>query len=149
MGQLPNPAIPRSMEMDQTAHQRHNDHDAFRRPGGSASQFARLLCCQWLRDVDVQTHDIDNAILQESLRIKNLLGVEGDRYGAGVGENDILIIATASLRGKELVTDEAWQPNLPLDRLKYKIPAVCSLPAIRVSWINFLDFIKRSEAVFR
>ncbi|WP_374486538.1 DUF4411 family protein [Zoogloea sp.] len=106
-------------------------------------------CWQWLRDADLQTHDVSNAILQESLRIKGLIGIEGDRYGAGVGENDILIIATASVLGKELVTDEEWQPTLPLNPLRYKIPAVCALPGVRVGWIDFLDYIKRSEAVFR
>lgn len=105
-------------------------------------------CWQWLRDADLQTHEISNPILQESLRIKDLLGIVGDKYGAGVGENDILIIATASVLGKELVTDEAWQPNLPQDPLKYKIPAVCSLKDVRVPWIDFLKYIKRSEAVF-
>lgn len=106
-------------------------------------------CWQWLRDADLQTHEISNAILQESLRIKDLVGIEGDKYGAGVGENDILIIATASVLCKELVTDEEWQPNLPLNRLKYKIPAVCSLPDVKVPWIDFLEYIKRSEAIFR
>lgn len=105
-------------------------------------------CGAWLRNADLRTHEINNAILQESLRIKDLIGVIGDKYGAGVGENDILIIASASVLGKELVTNEAWQPNLPRDLLKYKIPAVCALPAVRVSWIDFLNFIKRSEAVF-
>lgn len=106
-------------------------------------------CWQWLRDADLQTHEINNAILQKSLRIKDLLGIVDDKYGGGVGENDILIIATASIVGKELVTNEAWQAILPLNRLKYKIPAVCSLPGVDAPWMDFLDFIKRSEAVFR
>ncbi len=106
-------------------------------------------CWQWLRNADLQTHEINNAILQESLRIKEILGIVDDNYGGGVGENDILIIATASNAGKELVTNEAWQANLPLNRLKYKIPAVCSLNDVDVPWIDFLGFIKRSNAVFR
>lgn len=106
-------------------------------------------CWQWLRDANLQTHEINNAILQESLRIKNLLGIIDDKYGGGVGENDILIIATASVVGKELVTNEAWQANLPQNLLKYKIPAVCSLADVDVPWMDFLEYIKRSEAVFR
>jgi hypothetical protein len=106
-------------------------------------------CWQWLKDADLQTHEIDNAILQESLRIKGLLGIVGDKYGGGVGENDILIIATASVLGKELVTDEGWQPNLPKKLENFRMPAVCSIQAVQVSWINFLNYIKRSEAVFR
>lgn len=106
-------------------------------------------CGQWLRDAGLQIHEINNAILQESLRIKGLLRIVNDRYGGGVGENDILIIATAAVLGKELVTDEAWQPTLPKNPLNYKIPAVCSLPTVGVTWVNFLDIIKRSGVVFR
>lgn len=106
-------------------------------------------CWQWLRDADLQTHAISNAILQESLRIKVLVGIQDDRYGPGVGENDILIIATAAILGKELVTDEEWQPNLPKNPLRYKIPAVCALTDPCVAWIDFLGYIKRSGAVFR
>ncbi|MES2771235.1 MAG: DUF4411 family protein [Pseudomonadota bacterium] len=106
-------------------------------------------CWQWLRDAGLQTHEINNAILQESLRIKELLGIVGDKYGGGVGENDILIIATASVLGKELVNDEGWQPILPKKLAGYRIPAVCSQQAVRVKWTSFLNYIKRSEAVFR
>ena len=70
-------------------------------------------CWQWLRDANLQTYEISNAILQESLRIKDVLGIVGDKYGGGVGENDIFIIATAYVVGKELVTDEGWQPIPP------------------------------------
>jgi hypothetical protein len=106
-------------------------------------------CWQWLRDADLQTHEINNAILQESLRIKDLLGIVGDKYGGGVGENDILIIATASVFRKELVTDEGWQPIPPKKLEKYRMPAVCSLQTVQVPWISFLNYIKRSESVFR
>lgn len=100
-------------------------------------------CWQWLRDVDLQTHEINNVILQESLRIKGLLGIVGDKYGGGVGENDLLIIATASVHGKELVTDEGWQPLPPKKLENCRMPAVCSLKAVEVRWISFLNYIKR------
>lgn len=106
-------------------------------------------CWQWLRDADLQTHEINNAILQESLRIKDVLGIVGDKYGGGVGENDIFIIATAYVVGKELVTDEGWQPIPPKKLENCRMPAVCSLQAVQVRWINFLSYIKRSEAIFR
>jgi len=106
-------------------------------------------CRQWLRDANLQTHEISNAILQESLRIKDVLGIVGDKYGGGVGENDIFIIATAYVVGKELVTDEGWQPIPPKKLENYRMPAVCSLQAVQVRWINFLSYIKRSEAIFR
>lgn len=106
-------------------------------------------CWQWLRDADLQAHEINNAILQESLRIKDLLGIVGDKYGGGVGENDILIIATASVSRKELVTDEGWQPIPPKKLENCRMPAVCSLQTVQVPWISFLNYIKRSESVFR
>lgn len=106
-------------------------------------------CWQWLRDANLHTHEVNNAILQESLRIQGLLGIEGDKYGGGVGENDILIIATASVVRKELVTDEAWQVIPPKKLENYKMPTVCSLQPLQVPWISFLNYIKRSDAVFR
>lgn len=106
-------------------------------------------CWQWLRDAGLQVHEINNAILQEALRIKGILGIVADRYGGGVGENDILIIATASVLGSELVTNEGWQPLPPKKMANCRMPAACTLQAVNVRWINFLNYIKRSEAVFR
>jgi hypothetical protein len=42
-------------------------------------------CWQWLRQADLQTHEINNAILQEALHIKKILGIVDDNYGGGVG----------------------------------------------------------------
>ncbi len=106
-------------------------------------------CWQWLRDSGLQTHEISNKVLHESLRIKGLLGIADDKYGGGVGENDILIIASALVVAKELVTDEGWQPVLPQKLKNYRMPAVCSMQAVQLPWIKFLDYIKRSGAVFR
>ena len=84
----------------------------------------------------------------EALRIKALLGIEGDLYGGGVGENDLFIIATARAHGAELLTDEARQPGLPKNPRNFKIPAVCNLPEVQVVCLNFVDYIKRSRALF-
>ncbi len=107
-------------------------------------------CGVWLKDNDLEQLAISNAILQEAKRIKGLLGIVDDNYHAkGVGENDILIIATARLHGAELVSDEERQTNQPQVSSKRKIPAVCSMQTVSVSCINFIEYIKASGAVFR
>jgi predicted nucleic acid-binding protein len=106
-------------------------------------------CAEWLRNCKIQLLDMNNAILQDALRIKNLLGIVGDNYGGGVGENDLFIVATARAYKAELVTDERWQNIRPKKLADYKIPAVCDMDAVAVRWIKFVDYIKRSEIVFR
>jgi hypothetical protein len=86
--------------------------------------------------------------LSRSIRIKNLLGIVGDKYGAGVGENDLFIIATArSVRGR-LISNEGFQAVTPLAMHKYKIPTVCAMKAVKVTCVNFVEFIKHSKVVF-
>jgi len=106
-------------------------------------------CGEWLKENNLEQLAISNAILQEAKRIKGLLGIANDKYTTGVGENDILIIAAARLHGAELVSDEAKQPNLPKILSNRKIPAVCVMPTVSVTCINFLEYIKRSEEIFR
>lgn len=106
-------------------------------------------CAAWLKDNDLRVLEISNAILQDAMRIKNLLGIVGDRYHPkGVDENDLLIVATAADRNCELVSDESKQklPDLPAKR---KIPAVCTMDEVGVTCISFLEYIKLSGAVFR
>ena len=107
-------------------------------------------CGAWLKENNLEQLAISNAILQDAKRIKDLLGIAGDNYHAkGVGENDILIIATARLHGAELVSDEERQTNQPQVFSKKKIPSVCVMPSVSVSCINFIEYIKASGAVFR
>ena len=106
-------------------------------------------CGVWLKDHNLEQLAISNAILQDAKRIKGLLGIANDKYTTGVGENDILIIAAARLHGAELVSDEAKQPNLPKIPSNRKIPAVCVIPTVSVTCINFIEYIKASGAVFR
>lgn len=106
-------------------------------------------CGEWLKDRNLEQLEISNAIVQEALRIKGLLGIVGDSYHAkGVGENDILIIASARIHGGVLVSNEGRQklPDIPAKR---KIPAVCAMPGVSVPCINFIEFIKQSNEVFR
>lgn len=106
-------------------------------------------CGEWLKENNLEQLEISNAILQEAKRIKGLLGIANDKYTAGVGENDILIIAAARLHGAELVSDEAKQPILPKIPSNRKIPAVCVMPTVSVVCVNFIEYIKASGTVFR
>ena len=106
-------------------------------------------CGKWLADNNVKKLEVTNAILRFSMRIKNLPGIIGDSYHSkGVGENDIFIIATACNHQAELVSNEGRQklPDIPA---KMKIPAVCALKDVDIPCINFIEYIKRSEKVFR
>lgn len=107
-------------------------------------------CGKWLKDKNLKQLATSNAISQDAMRIKGLLGIVGDNYHPkGVDENDILIIATAHADKAELVSDEERQTNLPQVPSKRKIPAVCDMAGVSVPCINFIEYIKRSEAVFR
>jgi hypothetical protein len=106
-------------------------------------------CGKWLKDNDLEQIEISNVVVQDAMRIKLLLGIVGDKYRAGVGENDLLIIATVREQRAELVSDERSQPDRPKELYNYKIPAVCAMVEVSVPCMNFIDFIKRSAVVFR
>lgn len=106
-------------------------------------------CAEWLKINGLQKIEITNAIVQEAMRIKVLLGVVGDKYHSkGVDENDLLIVATAAVFNEELISDESKQklPDLPAKR---KIPTVCVMPEVKVKCISFIEFIKRSGEIFQ
>jgi len=106
-------------------------------------------CGKWLEENDITQLEITNEIVQDAMRIKKLLGIEGDNYHSkGVGENDILIIATACDNRAELVSNEGRQKSLDL-LAKMKIPAVCAINEVGVLCVNFIEFIKRSDEIFR
>jgi len=107
-------------------------------------------CGDWLVISKLERLEITNEIVQDAMRIKGLLGIVGDNYHSkGVGENDLLIIATARAHKRELVSNEGQQNNLPDVNSKRKIPAVCFMHEVVVPCIDFLQYIRRSEVVFR
>ncbi len=107
-------------------------------------------CGVWLKENNLEQLAISNVIVQDAKRIKGLLGIVDDNYHAdGVGENDILIIATARAYKAELVSDEKRQTTLPKNISKRRIPAVCEMTSVSVSCINFLEYFKRSDEIFR
>jgi len=107
-------------------------------------------CGEWLKENNITKLEITNEIAQKAMSIKKLLGIDGDNYHSkGVDENDILIIATARVHKAELVSDEKRQTVLPEEPSKKKIPAVCAIKKVDVLCINFIEFIKRSDEIFR
>jgi len=105
-------------------------------------------CGAWLAASGIVILPVGSQITLDANRMKGLIGIVGDRYQAGVGENDLLIIATARHHGFELVSNENEQPTLPKAMPNYKIPAVCAMAGVNVSCFSFLTYMKRSNRVF-
>ncbi|MCW5782814.1 MAG: DUF4411 family protein [Nitrospirales bacterium] len=107
-------------------------------------------CGAWLNTQDLEQLEISNEIMQDAMRIKGLLRIVNDNYNAkGVGENDLFIISTAKAHNGVLVSDEEKQANPPQNPSKRKIPAVCVMTEVDLSCINFIEYIKRSDVIFR
>lgn len=105
-------------------------------------------CGAWLNGHGCTAVEVTNSILQSAMQTKTLLGIANDNYHPkGVDENDLLIVATAWTMGVELLSDENRQQNLPSDRRRYKIPAVCDLPQLGVGCSKFVDYFKASGQV--
>ena len=105
-------------------------------------------CSKWLKGCPNCFLKVTNAISQEALKYRDMLEIVEDRYGAGVSENDLIIISTARLHGCILVTDEKRQPNRPQEKKNYKIPTVCSLKEVNVTCQSFVEFLRKSNQVF-
>ena len=105
-------------------------------------------CGHWLRENEIQQYEVNNELLQDAMRIKDLLGIIDDKYHPnGVGETDLFIIVTARALEAELVSEE-HQPNPPNLPSRRKIPTVCAMTEVAVPCINFIKYIKRSDEVF-
>ncbi len=106
-------------------------------------------CGEWLKDCGITVLPLTNAVLQQAVAIKHLLGIVEDEYHVkGVGENDIFIIASTKVAGTTLVSDEGRQFRLPDVMSKCKIPAVCDLDEVNIECISFIELIKGSGAIF-
>jgi len=106
-------------------------------------------CHNWLLSNSVQILPVTAEILTHALAIKAKLGIVHERdYKGGVGENDIIIVATCIEHALELVTNEATQTQFPQNPANCKIPAVCALPGVSVDCLNFRELIIRSGQVF-
>ncbi|NHZ85143.1 MAG: DUF4411 family protein [Planctomycetia bacterium] len=106
-------------------------------------------CGKWLKDNSVHRIKESNDILTEASRIKGLLGIIDEGYSSkGVDEPDIFIIATSKVHDIQLISNERRQFILPQVIANYKIPAVCSLPSVAISCLDFIQFIRNTGTVF-
>lgn len=106
-------------------------------------------CAQWLKDNQIMVLPLEDDILLQASQFKHELGIADDNYHSrGVGENDLLIVATAKFNQAILISNEGRQARPPKTKSQYKIPSVCDLPDVGVKCVNFLEFIKASDAVF-
>lgn len=106
-------------------------------------------CHAWLHQAGLKSCSLGPGGLSRATAIEKELGVEdGVFHPQGVGANDVLIIASALDEGLPLVSNENVQPNLPQNRRKYKIPAVCELESVSLPCMDFLGVLKVSGEVF-
>ena len=105
-------------------------------------------CHKWLKNLGPHVVRENSAILQEAVRIQGLLGIQDGKFRGGVGEADLVIIATAKVTGCPLLSDEAIQPRHPTALANYKIPAVCGLKTVGVQCWNVLRYIKEEGGIF-
>ncbi|MCB4755342.1 MAG: DUF4411 family protein, partial [Sulfurovum sp.] len=100
-------------------------------------------CSKWMQGCNIQKFAVTSNIFGTADKIYKLLEIKNENYHPkGVGENDIIIIATAKIMERVLVSNESIQISLPQERKKYKIPAVCHLDSVNVKCIDFLEYLK-------
>lgn len=105
-------------------------------------------CRIWLDAVPITTHPVSPQMLSRAVAAKAGLNIIGDSYHVdGVDENDLLIISCAEVLGTPLISNEAIQNQLPQNKARYKIPAVCQ-HILHVPCISFLDYINSSSSSF-
>lgn len=106
-------------------------------------------CAKWLKVAGVLRLPMSEAVVTAAVAIKQAIGVVNDKYHPkGVDENDIFIIASAKVRGAELITNEARQFGAQNEARKYKIPAVCDMASVGVATMNFLEYFQKSKQIF-
>lgn len=97
----------------------------------------------------------EDDVLAKGVEIKSIAKITGDIKDnpKGIDDNDLELIAVASLTNREVVTEERLQPNpdnpkigTPPKPINYKIPLVCRLNNIECK--NFLKILKTSGKTF-
>ena len=112
-------------------------------------------CSQWLGDSGMTYPDVSaDDVLSRGVQIKGDAGITGDIKDnpRGIDDNDLELIAVASLTGGIVVTEEHPQMDsqkkkgIPPKSINYKIPMVCRINDVECT--NFLEVIKASGRIF-
>ena len=95
----------------------------------------------WLTsELNLETTKIDDLVKEKSLALKIKYKTERLSY-KGASQQDILLIAFASINSQTVVSEEAWQEEKPSDKRKWKIPRICKEE--KVPCINLQKFIRK------
>ena len=106
-------------------------------------------CAKWLRDKGIRQIGLTDEILRLANEIKTLLEIDEEAYGAGVDENDLMIIAAARIEADVVLKQESRQAfDLTRRKKNYKIPAVCEMPKVGVRHQTVREWIQLSEQKF-
>ena len=101
----------------------------------------------WFVGKRLPTVAISDEIYKTAQSIEGGLGIQNGNYSPkGVNENDVIIIATAMVKGWAIVTEEGEQQQLPPKGKHYKMPAACHKNNIQVG--NFLARLIESGEIF-
>ena len=104
---------------------------------------------KWLCDHDLRTLEVSNEIVARFLKIKGMLEIVDDRYAQGyVDEPDLILVSTCACLGHICVTCEAEQLDSNKALRNSKIPRVCRIEGIDVSYVDLLHCVREVNIVF-
>ena len=94
----------------------------------------------WLKEqMGIDETPIDDNVKQKSLELMSKYKTEESAKGAS--ENDIKLIAYASIHSHTVVTLESEQKQKPNSKSNYKIPLICKIE--NVECIDFIEMLNQ------
>lgn len=117
---------------------------AFEELEAGAEDFAKFLLAKGVEPVKE-----DSRVKDASKAIQNALGTGPKGFPhPGVGEADIIIMATAKALQAALVSEEL-QDTPPKRIARYKMPSVCGMEEVGVECTNIKGFLAAYAAILR
>lgn len=103
---------------------------------------------RWLVSSGLRTINVTNEIVARVIQIKELLEIVDDRYGAGVDEPDLILIATCACLGHVCVSCEEEQLGSTKTLRNAKIPRVCRQQSVNVPHVDLRNCVYEAGIVF-